>query len=201
MNIPNGFKLVPEVATLEMKSAGWRECDRQGIEPESIEMQTIWTAMHLEAPALLQASQPVKMANVMRAYEYACDHPDKYLRGTSNWCAAVAWKLNQLESPATTPPQPIYDEAKERELFEASRNAHTVRRNEHGDYVLPSAQDAWSGRSQCAQSRANTGYMGHPSKDVLRFHFEDNSCLDFQMTFTPIADGRIFEDGWSGDKL
>ena len=111
MNITKGFKVVPEVATLEMKNAGWRECDRQGIEPESIEMQSIWTAMHLDAPALLQASQPVTMANVMRAYEYACDHPDKYLRGTSNWCAAVAWKLNQLESPATTPPQPIYDEA------------------------------------------------------------------------------------------
>lgn len=57
------------------------------------------------------AVQPVTMASVMRAYEYACDHPHKYLRGTSNWCAAVAWKLNQLESPAPTPPQPIYDEA------------------------------------------------------------------------------------------
>lgn len=66
MNIPKGYKLVPVVATLEMKNAGWRECGRQGIEPEDIEMQTIWTAMHLEAP---------------------------------------------------TPPQPIYDEAKERELF------------------------------------------------------------------------------------
>lgn len=51
MSIPKGYKLVPEVATLEMKNAGWRECDRQGIEPESIEMQTIWTAMHLEATA------------------------------------------------------------------------------------------------------------------------------------------------------
>lgn len=51
MNIPKGFKVVPEVATLEMKNAGWRECGRQGIEPESIEMQTIWTAMHLEATA------------------------------------------------------------------------------------------------------------------------------------------------------
>jgi hypothetical protein len=51
MSIPKGYKLVPEVATLEMKNAGWRECDRQGIEPESIEMQTIWTAMHLEAPS------------------------------------------------------------------------------------------------------------------------------------------------------
>lgn len=62
---------------------------------------------------------------------------------------------------APTPPQPIYDEAKERVLFESTRNAHTVRRNEHGDYVLPSAQDAWSGWSQCAQSRAKSVEAGH----------------------------------------
>lgn len=33
---------------------------------------------------------------VMAAYDYADSHPDKYLRGTTNWCAAVAWKLNKL---------------------------------------------------------------------------------------------------------
>lgn len=148
MNIPKGFKLVPEVATLEMKNAGWRECDRQGIEPESIEMQTIWTAMHLEAPTLLQAAQPVTMANVMRAYEYACDHPDKYLRGTSNWCAAVAWKLNQLESPSPTPPQPTYDEAKERELFNAW----------YGELPTTKLKETmWMAWEACAQSRAKAG--------------------------------------------
>ena len=42
--------------------------------------------------------------------------------------------------------------------------------------------------------------MGHPQKDVLRFHFEDNSYVDFQMSYTPIAAGRIFEDGRPGDK-
>ena len=49
-----------------------------------------------------------------------------------------------------------YDEAKERELFEKTRNAHTIRRNGVGDYVLPSSQDAWSGWSECAKSRARS---------------------------------------------
>lgn len=45
MNVPKGYRLVPFVASMEMKNAGWRECDRQGIDPESIEMQTIWHSM------------------------------------------------------------------------------------------------------------------------------------------------------------
>lgn len=51
VSLPDGWKLVPEVATLEMKNAGWQECERQGVDPESIEMQTVWTAIHLSAPA------------------------------------------------------------------------------------------------------------------------------------------------------
>lgn len=38
----------------------------------------------------------VSMAMVLTAYDYASSHPHRYLKGTSNWCAAVAWKLNQL---------------------------------------------------------------------------------------------------------
>jgi hypothetical protein len=53
VSVPEGWKLVPEVATLEMKNSGWQECERQGIDPEAIEMQTVWTAMHLSAPACL----------------------------------------------------------------------------------------------------------------------------------------------------
>lgn len=41
---------VPTVATLQMKNAGWQECARQGIYPEAIEMQTIWSAMLAAAP-------------------------------------------------------------------------------------------------------------------------------------------------------
>lgn len=37
----------------------------------------------------------VTLAMVMKAWDYAESHPHKYLRGTTNWCAAVAWKINE----------------------------------------------------------------------------------------------------------
>jgi hypothetical protein len=42
---------VPDVATLEMKNAGWRELQRQGIDPEDVELQAVWHAMYAAAPA------------------------------------------------------------------------------------------------------------------------------------------------------
>ena len=62
-----------------------------------------------ELTKLYTAPQPsavpdaVTMADVMRAWEYAEDHPHKYLRGTTNWCAAVAHSLNKqrASAPAT----------------------------------------------------------------------------------------------------
>lgn len=65
---------------------------------------------------------------------------------------------------------------------------------------LSIAQRCLEADDALAMARTQAGYKGHPQKDILRFHFEDNSCLDFQMTYTPIAAGRIFEDGRSGDK-
>lgn len=47
----------------------------------------------------------VNLKQVLVAYDYAESHPHKYLRGTTNWCAAVAHSLNhQL---ATLPPAHI----------------------------------------------------------------------------------------------
>ncbi|MBN7822449.1 Lar family restriction alleviation protein [Bowmanella yangjiangensis] len=43
---------VPDVATLDMKNAGWRELQRQGIDPEDVELQTVWHAMYAAAPAV-----------------------------------------------------------------------------------------------------------------------------------------------------
>lgn len=62
------------------------------------------------------------------------------------------------------------------------------------------AQQCLEAEDPLAKARAQQGYKGHPQKDVLRFHFEDNSCLDFQVSYQPISAGRIFEDGRSGDK-
>lgn len=41
----------------------------------------------------------ITLEQVLKAYEYANSHPHKYLRGTTNWCAAVAHSLN-AEQPA-----------------------------------------------------------------------------------------------------
>lgn len=36
----------------------------------------------------------ITLEQVLKAYKYADSHPHKYLRGTTNWCAAVAHALN-----------------------------------------------------------------------------------------------------------
>lgn len=41
----------------------------------------------------------ITLEQVLKAYEYADSHPHKYLRGTTNWCAAVAHALN-VQQPA-----------------------------------------------------------------------------------------------------
>lgn len=61
------------------------------------------------------------------------------------------------------------------------------------------AQQCLEADDPLSTARGKQGYMGHPQKDVLRFHFEDNSYVDFEMSYTPIAAGRIFEDGRSGE--
>ena len=44
-------------------------------------------------------------------------------------------------------------------------------------------------------ARTKSAYKGRPSQDILRFHFEDGSCLDFRIQLTPLKAGRIYEDG------
>jgi len=53
-------------------------------------------------PAAQPQGEPVAritLEQVLKAYDYANCHPHKYLRGTTNWCAAVAHSLN-AEQPA-----------------------------------------------------------------------------------------------------
>ncbi len=45
----------------------------------------------------------ITLEQVLKAYEYADSHPHKYLRGTTNWCAAVAHALNAEQ------PEPVAD--------------------------------------------------------------------------------------------
>lgn len=50
-------------------------------------------------PARPVAVVRITLQQVLKAYDYANRHPHKYLRGTTNWCAAVAHSLN-AEQPA-----------------------------------------------------------------------------------------------------
>ena len=47
------------------------------------------------APVEIDERAEIKLDQVLRAYEYAEGHPHRYLRGTTNWCAAVAHSLNE----------------------------------------------------------------------------------------------------------
>lgn len=72
---------------------------------------------------------------------------------------------------APAPPQPIYDEAKERELFEAYHRYNCglegrdieseFHRDSDGEYIYCTAQDGWKYWSACAQYRAKAGEVGH----------------------------------------
>lgn len=63
---------------------------------------------------------------------------------------------------APTPPQPIYEEAKERKLFEAFQVDEGGNIDfEDGYYDNVFVQSAWDGWKQCAQSRAKAVEVGH----------------------------------------
>lgn len=53
-----------------------------------------WRGSYYHLPIEQPAPVAVTFQQVLTAYEYAESHPHKYLRGTTNWCAAVAYKLN-----------------------------------------------------------------------------------------------------------
>lgn len=49
----------------------------------------------------------ITLEQVLKAYEYANSHPHKYLRGTTNWCAAVAHILNEQTPSAQKQGEPV----------------------------------------------------------------------------------------------
>lgn len=56
------------------------------------------------------------------------------------------------------------------------------------------AQQCLEADEPLEQARTHECFKKYPEPDVLRFHFADNSYLDFQMTYTAIAAGRTFDD-------
>ena len=110
---------------------------------------------------------------------YAREHQD-YLKlcgsMTAEQVADLQLQLHSALAAATTPPQPIYDEAKERELFEVYYRAEFEGNtgNELSDADIKSMRDGpwygesrhylngqWAGWKACAQSRAKAGEAGH----------------------------------------
>lgn len=98
------------------------------------------------------------------------------LPGPGNVCAFVELENNAGESLGhgewrnrddglvelhIAAPQPIYDEAKERELFEASIGPTLTLKNTKGDYLYTSARDRWGGWKACAQSHAKSVEVDH----------------------------------------
>lgn len=89
------------------------------------------------------------------------------------WLPSVTKTVRDLKAiaAAPAPPQPIYDEAKERELFEAfavnRRGGYgnlpffVFARKDNGQYTDGTAELAWEGWKACAQSRAKAGEVGH----------------------------------------
>lgn len=69
---------------------------------------------------------------------------------------ALSESFKAMLSAAATPPQPIYDEAKERELFEATYD-HPREKDGEGNYVYGIDRAAWAGWLACARSRAKAG--------------------------------------------
>ena len=70
------------------------------------------------------------------------------------WCGMLA--------SAPTPPQPIYDEAKERDLFEAYASIHYRLQElpldfEDGEYIEPDVQYSW----EAWEARAKAVEVGH----------------------------------------
>lgn len=69
------------------------------------------------------------------------------------------------------PPQPVYDETKERKLFQSfavnRRGGYgnlpffVFARKENGEYMDGTSELAWKGWKACAQSRAKAGEVGH----------------------------------------
>lgn len=60
---------------------------------------------------------------------------------------------------------------------------------------LSKAQKCLQADDPYAEAVKNQEYKGWPSPFVKRFHFADNSYLDFQVTYTPVDAGRVMPEG------
>ncbi|MEX2901359.1 hypothetical protein AB3967_08515 [Pseudomonas rhodesiae] len=91
--------------------------------------------------------------------------------GDMSYSWDVAKIYRAMLAAAPTLPQPVYDEAKERELFETwaleqigpyfNKHEDCLVRTDHGGYVYGQTVTSWLSWQACAQSRAKAGEVGH----------------------------------------
>lgn len=105
--------------------------------------------------------------NIPKGYKLVPVEPTCEMLHAAVKVSGVLVIYEAMLAAAPTPPQPIYDEAKERELFESfavdRRGGYgnlpffVFARKENGQYNDGTAELAWEGWKACAQSRAKAG--------------------------------------------
>lgn len=103
------------------------------------------------------------MNNIPKGYKLVPVTPtkkilDELTNGNSSHDKVMRFRWAQMLAAVPAPPQPIFDEAKERELFEALQVDEGGNIDfEDGYYDNVFVQSAWDGWKACAQSRAKAG--------------------------------------------
>ena len=99
------------------------------------------------------SDQGVQFGNAWYSHESITGYSaDQLNQGTC--CVTGGAYMKWLSEP--TPPQPIFDEAKERELFGESATS-ALGRDSDGYYIATDTYLRWQGWIACAQSRAKAG--------------------------------------------
>lgn len=113
------------------------------------------------------SDQGVQFGNAWYSHESITGYSANQLN-QGNCCVTGGAYMKWLSEQTT--PQPIYDEAKERKLFQSfavnRRGGYgnlpffVFARKENGEYMDGTSELAWEGWKACAQSRAKAGEVG-----------------------------------------
>ncbi len=176
MNIPEGFKLVPVELTDDMVIAfaeTWYSKHQAYDDPDMLDA---YRAMLAAAPTPPQDEQPFTDSTFIRGWEVGHRlfrlrlDAHKYITTGQSHVDGNGSSLEPLYRAChkpVSPPQPIYDEEKERELFEVAFPSpegllwDSERKQYYGTsfyWIQQTRLETWLA---CAQSRAKAGEVGH----------------------------------------
>ena len=151
--VPDGWKLLPAVATLAMKNAGWQEADRQGIDPESIEMQTIWNVMLSAAPHPVSGEQK-PIGKVLSEEEMGIGHDRK--AGPVLWFGKPVPGLIYAAPPAAQDVSGLPDRPTE-EMKRAGANAMADAQRDGSSSFYAYAAVCWEAMAEAHRAQAQGG--------------------------------------------